>query len=299
MTDAAFGGKVARFYESMDRGDDSVRCELCPNRCVIGDGRAGLCRVRKNRGGTLYADSWGIVASLALDPIEKKPLVGFHPGSFILSVGGYGCNLSCKFCQNHQISQVDPPDKIGEDQLYSPERLRDEAVSLVSSGNIGLAFTYNEPFISWEYVRDCAVLIREAGLKNVLVTNGYVNPEPLEEILPLIDAMNIDLKSFSGSFYRTVCGGTLEPVLATIAASIPRCHVEITTLVIPGLNSTPAEIGSLAAWLASIDPSVILHLNRHHPDYRMMSPEPIPRDELFALADVARRYLQNVHCGNV
>jgi pyruvate formate lyase activating enzyme len=296
--DQISGMPEAKFYERIP-GGSSVRCVLCPHFCTIPDGHAGRCRVRVNSGGVLRAASYGIVSSLALDPVEKKPLIDFFPGSFILSAGSYGCNLSCRFCQNHAISQIGVPDDPSSDQRYTPAELVAAAKDCVPRGNIGLAFTYNEPFINWEFVHDTAVLARETSLKNVLVTNGFVNPGPLDELLPFVDAMNIDLKAFTDSFYRKICSGSLEPALATIAASASRCHVEIATLVIPGHNSAPAEISALAAWLSSVSPDIVLHLNRHHPDYRMREPAPVSRDELSALADIARRHLSHVRCGNV
>jgi len=290
---------IARFQKPA--ADSAVECLLCPNACVIPDGAAGRCRVRRNEGGILHAESYGVISSLALDPVEKKPLFHFYPGSNILSAGSWGCNLSCRFCQNHEISQTGCPavsERSGGKRL-SPDGLVRAALDSVPDGNIGLAFTYNEPFVSFEYVFDTAILAREKGLKTVLVTNGYVNPGPLAELLPHVDAMNIDLKAFTDTFYRKICGGHLEPVLETIRASAASCHVEVTTLVIPGLNSGPAEIDALASALASISPDIPLHLNRHHPAYRMAEPSPISASELHALAGIARRHLSNVHCGNL
>ncbi len=294
----------------------SVQCLLCPHKCVIADGGAGRCRVRINYGGTLYAGTYGLVSSLALDPIEKKPFAHYYPGSFILSAGNYGCNLSCLFCQNHAISQTGGPfldgclladeggrlpddGVIDEEGSAASERLVQTALRERENGNIGIAFTYNEPLVGYEFVRDTVMLSRKADLKNVLVTNGYINSEPLEALLPYIDAMNIDLKAFTENFYHKICAGHLEPVLETISRSAPRCHVEITTLVIPGRNSSPSEIDSLSAWIASISPDIPLHLNRHHPAYKMKEPAPIMNGELFALAEIARTHLHNVHCGNV
>ena len=299
----------ARYWERIADESDTVRCTLCPNRCVIAAGCAGRCRVRINEAGSLVAGAYGIVSSLALDPIEKKPLAHFYPGSSILSLGSFGCNLSCKFCQNHEISQTgipaEPIDRSFAGRAFArhtPGQLVAEARDLMPRGNIGLAYTYNEPFTNFEFVFDTATLAREAGLRNVLVTNGYVNPEPLAEIAPLIDAMNIDLKSWDDSFYREICGGTVEPVKATIetlASRYPACHVEITTLVIPGFNSSRDEIAALSDWLGSLSPDIPLHLTRHHPDYLMSSPGPIAAQELRDLADLAREKLKYVHCGNI
>lgn len=296
----------ALFWEALipeEHGEHTVRCLLCPHRCVINDDSTGRCRVRHNFSGALYALSWGHISALALDPVEKKPLREFHPGSFLLSAGSWGCNLGCRFCQNHSISQTGIPQPGTRERSYetflTPSQLVAIALDEVPKGNIGIAYTYNEPLVGYEYVLDSAVLARERGLKNVLVTNGFINEGPLSEILPYIDAMNIDLKAFSQGFYRSLCGGSLEPVKAAIARSVSRCHVEVTTLVIPGRNSAPAEIDALSSWLASLSPDIPLHLTRHHPDYRMAEPAPISRDELFALADIARGHLHSVYCGNI
>jgi len=283
-----------------------VRCLLCPHECVMGEGGTGRCRVRTNRYGVLRAVSYGHVSSLALDPIEKKPLIQFHPGSFILSVGSWGCNLGCHFCQNHEISQQGVPvcDRLdgGErrgDRVFTPEELVALALQTVPEGNIGIAYTYNEPFCGFEFMYDTARLARREGLKNVLVTNGYVNRAPLEEILPYVDAMNIDLKAFTDGFYRKICGGTVDPVLDAIRIAAAKTHVEVTTLIIPGYNSGTDEIEALSSWLAAISPEITLHLNRHHPDWKMQKPDPISTEELFVLSRIARSRLSNVHVGNI
>jgi Pyruvate-formate lyase-activating enzyme len=291
--------------EPEDGQNETVRCRLCPRSCLIRDGATGACRVRTNRGGILEASSYGVISSLALDPIEKKPLARFYPGSRILSAGSFGCNLSCLFCQNHEISQVGLPGGTVHpftSRRFRPDDLVNAALESVPDGNIGLAYTYNEPLVSFEFVRDAARGIRQAGLKNVLVTNGYVNQAPLRELAPLIDAMNIDLKAFTDDFYRDICGGRLEPVketISTVLTDFRDCHVEITTLVIPGRNSSPEEIAALSGWLASLSGDVTLHLTRHHPDFRMPEPPSIGREELLALAEVARTRLGNVFCGNM
>ncbi len=289
----------ARFWKPA--GDSAVQCLLCPHSCVIKEGATGRCHVRRNTEGALYAESYGMIASLALDPVEKKPLYHFHPGSSILSAGSRGCNLSCRFCQNHEISQTGcpHPSTLSGDLIMGAAELVDTAIAALPRGNIGIAFTYNEPFVGYEFAYDTFDRARGKGLKTVLVTNGFVNPEPLAEILPLVDAMNIDLKAFTDGFYRRICGGSLEPVLETIRTCAAACHVEVTTLVIPGLNSGPAEIDALASRLASISPAIPLHLNRHHPDWRMAEPSPISVGELHVLADIARRHLSSVHCGNI
>lgn len=282
----------ADYWQPAGRGQ--VICLLCPHRCVMAKGKAGICRVRVNHNGRLVAMAYGKITSLALDPIEKKPLHNFYRGSRILSVGSFGCNFRCSFCQNWQISQQDAPW-----QLILPDELVAQAVRERPYGNIGLAFTYNEPLINYEYVRDCARLAHRENLKNVLVTNGSINSEPLEALLPWIDAMNIDLKAWQPSFYRQICHGALEPVLETIRLSARRCHLELTTLLIPGLNDDESDLEAMTAWIASIDPDIILHLTRHHPDYLMPEPQPISVERLQALAQIARHHLKTVVLGNI
>lgn len=303
----------ALFQEAVP-GSDSVKCLLCPHGCVVASGNAGRCHVRENREGMLVASAWGVVSSLALDPVEKKPLANFFPGKRILSIGSYGCNLSCAFCQNHEISQRGVATQCGvatqrgatantsDESLVSSAELIERALDLVPSGNVGIAYTYNEPFVNFEFVLETCRAARDAGLKNVLVTNGYVNPEPLGALMPYVDAINVDLKAFNDGFYRKICGGSLEPVkqtIATIAREYHGCDLEVTTLVIPGLNSDAAEIDGIARFLASLSPAVTLHLSRHHPAYRMPSPGPIGLDALLSLAEVARKSLASVQCGNI
>lgn len=269
-------------------------CGLCPHHCELEPGQTGLCRARANRDGAVVCVNYGRVTSLALDPIEKKPLRRYFPGSVILSVGSFGCNLRCPFCQNSEISMAGPQtDAIP----VTPEELTAKAVELVKRGNIGAAFTYNEPLIGYEYVHDCAVLLREAGLKTILVTNGYCCEEPLRKLLPLVDAMNIDLKGFTQEYYRWL-GGDLETVKHTIALSADWCHVEVTSLVVPGRNDSEAEMEAEAAWLASVDPEIPLHITRFFPRYRLKDAQPTPPDGIFRLCGVARRHLKYIYAGN-
>lgn len=284
--------KPALYWDKGD--DDRVICLLCPNQCKIAEGKTGICRVRRNKKGQLIASAYGKITSIALDPIEKKPLYAFYPGSRILSVGSFGCNLRCLFCQNWLISQ-----KEAEWQLIMPDELVALAIRERRYGNIGLAYTYNEPLINYEYVLDCSKLARENDLKNVLVTNGYINPDPLKELLPFIDAMNIDLKGWQPSFYREYCRGERDPVLETIKLSAQHCHVEVTTLLLPSINDDENEIEAIASFIASVDPSIILHLTRHHPAYLMSEPKPISRERMEKLAQVAKRHLKTVVLGNV
>lgn len=282
----------ARYWNRLP--EMAVECRLCPHFCKINPNRFGRCHARKNIAGALMAWNYGKITSLALDPIEKKPLNFFFPGSMILSAGSYGCNFRCDFCQNWSISQQEAPFR----QLQ-PAELAAMARGLTGRGNIGLAYTYNEPLVSFEFVLDCSRLIRAEGLKNVLVTNGYIESEPLKELLPWTDAMNIDLKAWGADFYRSVCGGDIDVVRRNIVSAEQACHVEITTLLLPGLNDDENEISALARWLAEIDPGIPLHLNRHHPDYRRPEPGPISLCRLNELADLARKHLKHVLIGNV
>ena len=270
-------------------------CQLCFHRCGLAEGQTGLCRARGRRGGEIVPLNYGKVTSLALDPIEKKPLRRFHPGSLILSVGSFGCNLRCPFCQNQEISMA------GEDQLrtvdVSPEQLAAQAEELVPQGSIGVAYTYNEPLVGYEYVRDCAALVHERGLCNVLVTNGTIEEAPWRALLPLIDAANIDLKGFTASWYRRL-GGDLDTVKRSIALAAERCHVEVTTLLVPGENDSAGEVRELARWLAGVDPGIPLHLSRFFPRYRMGAYPPTPVERVYQLAEEARAYLAHVYTGN-
>lgn len=272
-------------------------CAICPHACTLAEGQTGLCHARTAVGGQVVDANYGRVTSLALDPIEKKPLALFRPGTKVLSVGSYGCNLHCPFCQNAAIACAGERDVPWRET--APAELADLAASLVPEGNIGIAFTYNEPLVGFEFVRDTARLARERGLANVLVSNGYVNDGPLREVAPLIDAANIDLKGFTQSFYDFV-GGDLDTVKHTIEvlAAEPGCHLEVTTLVIPGLNDNEQEIGAAAQWLASLDPSIPYHLTRFFPCHRLTDRPATPTATVHKLADVASQHLKRVYVGN-
>ena len=271
-----------------------IRCEICPHACLLDEGQIGLCRARKNIDGVVFSINYGKITSIGLDPIEKKPLAKFMPGSRILSVGSFGCNLACPFCQNYGIAGC------GEEissKTMLPYELVEMAVHMVPEGNIGIAYTYNEPLIGIEYVTDCGKLAHERGLKNVLVTNGYVNPEPLKNLLPLIDAMNIDLKGFTEEFYKKL-GGHLEPVKHTIATAAKSCHVEVTTLVIPGENDSESEMQALSSWLAEVDPNIPLHISRFFPRHLYWEKNPTPIETIHRLVQVASKNLACVYPGN-
>ena len=283
--------RTALFWRAA--GNGAVVCELCPRLCRIAAGGTGFCRVRKNIGGRLAAESYGLLSALCSDPVEKKPLSRFMPGKRVLSLGSFGCNLSCPFCQNHEIAA--DFDMRGA-KSFSPEEIVRLALKSVPEGNIGAAYTYNEPTVNYEFMSDCAALVREAGLLNVVVTNGYIRGEALEALLPLIDAMNIDLKAFSEGFYKKI-GGDLETVKKTIARARARCHVEVTTLVIPGENEKDVE--GLAAWLSSLDPGIPLHLSRFFPRHKYSRKEPTPRESIYKSAEIAGKYLTCVYAGNM
>ena len=270
-------------------------CEICPHHCRLNAGEIGKCRARINDGEKIAALNYGEITSIALDPIEKKPLYRFFPGTKILSVGSYGCNLNCPFCQNFEISMADsnfPTRKI------SPLELVNTALKYYySHGNIGIAFTYNEPFISYEFVRDTSHILKNIGLKSVLVTNGTVASGALKKILPLIDAMNIDLKGFSQKIYDYL-GGDFETVKNTIEIAAQSCHVEVTTLIVPDMNDTEEEMRTESKWLASISPKIPLHVSRFFPRYKVTDRPPTDVEKIYRLAEVARENLNYVYTGN-
>lgn len=272
----------------------SVRCLLCPHRCVVPEGKTGACSARRNDRGTLVSLSYGRITAAHVDPIEKKPLYHFYPGSRIFSVGSFGCNFRCAFCQNWEISQVSfDPAKV---EKITPDGALEVARRYRS---LGIAFTYNEPLVNIEWVRETAALFRAQGLKTVLVSNGFVNPEPLAALLPLIDAANIDIKSMSETFYRKLCGGALGPVLETVkAVHAAGIHLEVTNLIIPGENDSIQDIEKLSGWVADLDPDIPLHFSRYFPRYRMET-ESTPAETLNRAYEAAQRCLRYVYVGNV
>ena len=275
--------------------DERIVCSLCPHHCRLADGETGFCRARANEGGAIRCKNYGRLTSVALDPIEKKPLYHFHPGSFILSVGSFGCNLRCPFCQNYTISMADGQ---SETQDVTPAGLAALAhdLSRRPHGNIGVAFTYNEPLLSYEFIMDTAPLLHERGLSVVLVTNGMIAPAPLEALLPHVDAMNIDLKGWQPDFYRRL-GGDLAAVKHTIARAVKSCHVEVTTLVIPGQNDSAGDMEEESRWLASLCPDLPLHISRYFPRWHENTPA-TPIETIERLAAIARKHLRFVHKGN-
>lgn len=285
-------------------------CEVCYRHCDIPEDRHGFCNVRVCRDGKVVPENYGRVTALALDPIEKKPLRRFHPGSYILSVGSYGCNLRCPFCQNYEISWADEVlERAAEADYISPEALAETAEYYRNRGrgNLGMAFTYNEPLVAYEYVRDTARLVSERGMKNVLVTNGMADLSVLREIAPYIHAMNIDLKGFTDRYYREVLKGDRGMVMEFIREAVKICHVELTTLIIPGENDFEEEIAELSAWVREltdrdgnrIGHEIPLHLSRFFPRFRMTDRDATPVRKIFRLKEVAERNLNHVYTGNV
>lgn len=284
--------KTAMYFNKLE--DQKVHCYLCPHNCVINNGKFGVCRARKNIEGNLYSLNYGKITAIALDPIEKKPLYNFNPGANILSVGTFGCNLKCSFCQNWSIAHDEP-------EVYdtTPEELVTKAKELSAKGNIGIAYTYNEPSIWYEFVYETAKLAKKDGLSNVLVTNGFIGKEAMSELIPFIDAMNIDVKAYTSAFYNDICKGTLDDVKATVELVYSRCHVELTTLIIPTLNDALEEISDMAKWIASLSPEIPLHLTRYFPNYKMNNIPPTPKEILVKCREEALKYLDYVYLGNI
>lgn len=283
--------KEALFYELVS--SDKVRCMLCPHHCIIKANQGGICRGRINREGKLIARNYGEVAALALDPIEKKPLYHFYPGRLILSVGTAGCNLACSFCQNHIIAHGSPITR-----WTSPEELLQLALANRSGGSIGMAFTYNEPVVWYEYILNTARLLKENNMQVVLVSNGYIELKPLKQLLAVIDAMNIDVKSYNNEFYKKVCKASLKPVIQTVEHAAAQCHVEISNLIIPEENDDIEEIGRMCRWIRNISPDIPLHLSRYHPAYKFTR-EATPPETLDKAREAAREYLNYVFIGNL
>lgn len=280
----------AMFYEKLK---DKVHCYLCPHNCVIENGHFGKCNVRTHEDGKLFTINYGEITSASLDPIEKKPLYYFRPSSYIFSVGSFGCNFTCGFCQNYSISQYK-----AKSEFVTRENLVETALGI--EDNIGIAFTYNEPSIWYEYVYDSSKLLKEKAPDKsvVLVTNGYISDEPLRKLLPYVDAMNIDLKSYNSSYYKDLCGGSLQPVLKTIETAAKACHVEITTLLVSDKNDNLEEVEEIAKFLSSISPDIPLHLTRYFPRYKLENP-PTDINFMKSAEEVARGYLNRVILGNI
>jgi len=287
--------KAAKFYELSNR--DQVRCNLCPHHCIIGEGKTGICRVRKNIDGDLFFNTYGMVSSVGFDPIEKKPLYHFYPGGIIFSIGNFGCNLRCKFCQNWQISQ-DTPNDIDLNKKHEPRDL--VKMALTKKNNIGIAYTYNEPTVWFEYMADIAEAAKTEGLKNVMVTNGFINPKPLAELLELIDAFNVDLKAFTEEFYKTQTISKLEPIKASLKQiKESGKHLEITNLLISGYNDDARTFIEMVNWIADeLGNDTVLHISRYFPTYKMSAP-PTSLDLMERFYDLAKKRLNHVYLGNI
>ncbi len=288
-------------------GDHMARCNVCYRYCEVKEEGSGFCGVRGCINGEIVPLNYGKITAIALDPIEKKPLARFFPGSMVLSLGSYGCNLRCPFCQNYEISWSDEAYKYGQNAEYmSPEDVAELAYHYRSRGNIGVAYTYNEPLVGYEFVRDTARLVHGYGMKNVLVSNGMAGIDVLKEINPYIDAMNIDLKGFTDKYYRTLLKGNREMVMEFIKEAVKGCHVELTTLIVPGENDSDDEMMALSEWIAGLEDiegnvigaDIPLHISRFFPRFHMMDMDATDVGLVYHLAEVARRSLCYVYTGN-
>ena len=278
------------FYEKLE---DKIKCRVCPHNCLIDEGKFGVCRVRTVKNGEALAINYGEVTSAAVDPIEKKPLYHYKPSKDILSLGSFGCNMTCSFCQNYEISQNRPAT-----EFISIEKL----ISIIPTieNNAGVAFTYNEPMMWYEYMYDASRKIKEHNKDTsvVVVTNGYINKEPLKRLLPYVDAMNIDLKGYTNRYYNKVCGARLEPVLETIKRCNENCHIEITTLLVSDENDSLEEVREIAQFIASVNEDIPLHLSRYFPRYKMIN-EATKIEKITEAQYEAKKYLKYVYVGNV
>ncbi len=275
----------------------AVQCMLCPHACILQDGKTGICRVRRNESGKLLTDVYGFVSAINLDPIEKKPLYHYYPGSSVLSIGSYGCNLRCTFCQNCSISQTGA-DNARQKHYYTPEKL--VALALNQPGNIGIAFTYNEPIVYYEYMIDTARMAKKAGLKTIMVTNGFINPEPLAELLEFTDAFSVDLKAFSEEFYRKVTSSHLKPVMEALR-QIRKSgkHLEIVNLLVPGLNDDEPTFTEMVKWIsAELGKETVLHISKYFPQYKLTT-ESTSNESIRKMESIARRLLTWVYTGNM
>jgi pyruvate formate lyase activating enzyme len=284
----------ALYYTNLPHG--RIRCDLCPHRCVLSEGERGICLCRKVMLGKLFSENYGKITALNIDPIEKKPLYHYHPGSMILSIGSYGCNLRCGWCQNFEIARSNG--HFFESLPVTPTSVCFQ--SAVSSGSLGVAYTYNEPVVWFEYMMQLAISVKEAGLKNVVVTNGYISKSPLDELLDVADAFNIDLKGFNEDFYRHQAQGNLRQVLGSLKTIASKgAHLEITFLLIPGLNDNAELFSEMAEWIAGeLGPLTVLHINRYFPAGDFHDP-PTPLALMNRLHYIAKKHLEFVYLGNV
>ncbi|MGC9374090.1 MAG: AmmeMemoRadiSam system radical SAM enzyme [Bacteroidales bacterium] len=286
----------ALYYSQKE--NHKIQCELCPHNCIIKNKETGICKVRKNTDGKLISTNYGLVSSMGFDPIEKKPLYHFYPGKEILSVGSLGCNLKCKFCQNWLISQTSVENFRRESEIFSPEQIAHIAQSKQS--NIGVAYTYNEPIIFYEFMLHTAEKVKENNQQNVMVTNGFINSKPLHNLHAVIDAYSVDLKAFNNNFFIKYTKSQLEPVKQTLIniANADK-HLEITNLVIPTLNDNPDEFEQMIKWIAqNTGKETVLHLSRYYPTYQL-NIKATPINTLVELKKIAENYLSYVYLGNI
>lgn len=277
----------AQFYHSV--GDKILECDLCPHNCKITNNNVGICNVRKNIEGKLYSLNFAQLSALGVDPVEKKPLYHFYPTAEVLSIGSWGCNMSCSYCQNWQISQQKP-----ELKEYQPQ----EIIEIARKRNIKfIAYTYSEPTVFYEYMLEIAKLAAEQGIKNIMVTNGFINQKPLEKLLPYLDAANIDLKAFKQRFYQKNCGASLAEVKNTIKLAADKIHLELTTLVITDLNDDLKELEKMFKWIAEINSETPLHLSRYHPAYKL-NKKATDLELMKQAYQIAKKYLSHVYLGN-
>jgi pyruvate formate lyase activating enzyme len=277
----------AKFY-NLEK-NSIIRCELCPHECKINESKTGICQVRKNIGGKLYSLNYGKISSIAVDPIEKKPLYHFHPEAKVLSFGSWGCNMSCEFCQNWQISQQKPSLK-----NFSPQKIVDKAVEM----NLDyIAYTYSEPVVFYEYMLETAKIAKKEGMKNIMISNGFIKEKPLKELIPFLNAANIDLKAFNNYFYQKHCNGNLEDIKKTIKLLAEEIHLEITTLIVSDLNDDLNQLTELFSWLAEINKGIPLHLSRYHPAYRLNNPS-TDIEFMKKAYKTAKKQLDHVYLGN-
>ena len=282
--------KEALYYK---KENGKIRCLLCPNYCLIADGKKGQCGIRVNKGGKLYSQNYNRVTSIALDPIEKKPLYHYHRGEYIISLGTKGCNFACPWCQNWHISQ----DMSTPTQETTVEEIIKKTKEV---GSFGIAYTYNEPFIWFEFVLECCKKAKENSLENVFVTNNYINKEPLNEILPFIDAMNVDIKSMDDNFYKKYCHGKLAPVLENVKTAKEKgIHIELTNLVIPTISDSKENFEKLTDWIVdNVGADTPLHFSRYFPHHKFSIP-PTPIATLKLAKEIAEKKLKYVYLGNV
>ncbi len=288
--------KEAMLYKKRD--DGKVACVLCSHRCVIAEGKRGFCGVRVNHDGVLYTRTYGKVIARNVDPIEKKPLFHFLPGTFSYSIATIGCNFRCFFCQNWEISQYDrDASELPGTPLFAEAAVREAR----KAGCLSIAYTYTEPTIFFEYAYDIGTLAHENGIKNVFVTNGYQSPETIEKMKGVIDAANVDLKSFSDAFYRKVCQARVEPVLDAIRVLYKAgIHVEVTTLVVPNENDSEEEMAEIASFIADVSPEIPWHISRFYPNYKDLTTPATPRETIRRAVKIGREHgLRYVFAGNL